>query len=104
MDLKFPYNWDDPDLEVRLIEPWSSAASNLIRALSGGAGAVAKSQIEAVKDGRGIRKTIDRMPKGGQPVSAQDIANIAAWIDAGCPQEPGGEPAWPKPGGGGDRN
>ncbi len=89
----FPYSWDEPEMTVTMVVPWSSAASNLVKALKDG-----KSIEVRMPDGRLVRKNIARMPKGASPMPAEDIQRIAEWIDAGCPKEPGGPSPWPKPG------
>jgi hypothetical protein len=66
---------------LKLIELGDSAKSNLIKALKG----------EAPFDGSSFR----RMPARRPPVPAEQIAEIAAWIDAGAPEHaaPGPAPA-----------
>ena len=93
VELAFPFSWDDPEIEVKLIEPWNAAESNLICALRDGRGVVIR-----MSDGRTMKKNIARMPKGATPVSDADIQRIADWIDAGCPAEAGGSSPWPRPG------
>ena len=89
----FPWSWDEPEITVAYVVPWDSKASNLIRALTDGKG------MEALApDGRVVRKNIPRMPKGASPMADDDIRRIAAWIDAGCPKDPGGPSPWPRPG------
>jgi len=88
----FPFSWDDPELLVPLVVPWRSKDSNLIKALSDGKGILVKRP-----DGSTVRKNIKRMPKGASAMPREDIERLAAWIDAGCPKEPGGASPWPKP-------
>mgnify|MGYP001548613243 CR=1 FL=1 len=67
---------------IRLLLPWHSAHSNLIRALRDGKGFVVR-----VPDGTTrVRDDIPRMPQGGKHLGDDEIAVIAAWIDAGCPE------------------
>ncbi len=96
VSLKFPFSWDDPDLQIRMIEPWNAAGSNMIRALRDGKG------IVVIKDdGKTITRDIPRMPKNSPPMPEADIQMIERWINAGCPEKPGGKPFAPKPGGSG---
>jgi hypothetical protein len=64
---------------LKLIELGNSAGSNLIRALKG----------EAPFD----ESSFSRMPSGRPPVPADQIAEIAAWIDAGAPEHAAPGPA-----------
>ena len=91
--LSFPYNWDDPDVTVKLLEPYDSKNSNLIRAMTNGRGLVVTNA-----DGTTARRNIAVMPKGGAPMGEDDVARLAAWIDAGCPEFAGKPSALPRPG------
>jgi mono/diheme cytochrome c family protein len=92
VDLVFPFSWDSPEVKVKLLEPWDAADSNMIHALRGESIAV------ELESGRVVHKNIARMPKGGKPMAPEDIAKLAAWIDAGCPELAGKPSALPKPG------
>jgi hypothetical protein len=64
---------DVPNIGVPILVKSDSGASNLIRALRG----------QAPFDG----SEFERMPGDGPPfVTDEQIAPIAAWIDAGCPE------------------
>lgn len=65
----------------KLIEPGDAAASNLIRALRG------EAPFGRDLEPRPPGATMRRMPAGRAPVAEESIAFIAAWIDAGCPDE-----------------
>ena len=93
-NLVFPLSWDDVDSMIKMIEPYDGKNSNMIKALIDGKGIT---YTDA--DGNLLRTNIARMPKGGAPMAADDIAKLTAWIDAGCPKEVGGAPFFPKPGG-----
>ncbi len=90
IELEFPYSWDDVDDTIKLIEVGSSATSNLIKALKDGKGLKVK-----LADGTFETRDIARMPKGAPAMPAAQIAIIAAWIDAGCPERAGGTAAKP---------
>jgi hypothetical protein len=78
--LRFP-DYDDGGT-IRMVVPGDSRASNLIRALKDGRG------IEVdLGDGNTLVKDIARMPKQAEPMKDEDIAKIARWIDAGCPEQ-----------------
>jgi len=92
--LEFPFSWDDTDVTMTLLEPWDSTESNLIKAISSGRGLVV-----TLGDGTTATRNVRPMPKGGTPMSPEDVARLAAWIDAGCPEVAGQPTALPRPGG-----
>jgi hypothetical protein len=59
-------------LDVKILVKGKSKESNLIKILQG------KITVSG--------KTFPQMPKGGDKMTAQDIAEIAEWIDNDCPQ------------------
>jgi hypothetical protein len=63
---------------MKILVVGDSKASNLIMALAGTPNTVFDPQTG----------TIGQMPEGGTAFTAAQIAPIAAWIDAGCPQGP----------------
>jgi hypothetical protein len=67
----------DPNtnLPMKILVVGNSQASNIILALSGAAG--------TLFDPHG---RIGPMPEGGTLFTVDQIASIASWIDAGCPQ------------------
>ncbi|MHC5012335.1 MAG: hypothetical protein ACYTG6_15560, partial [Planctomycetota bacterium] len=86
VNLRFP-DWDAGGT-IRLLVPGNAAESNLIRGLRDGRGIVVD------LDGGGtLVKDITRMPKGADPMDEDDLALIAAWIDAGAPETKDGPPA-----------
>ena len=105
VNLVFPIDWGE-DASYRCLVVGDSAASNLIRALR-----TARASSSTTPDGTTtIKDDLGRMPKGGPYVSDEDVAKIAAWIDAGCPENAGevgeipgaaaaapGQPAQPAP-------
>jgi hypothetical protein len=62
---------------MKILVVGDSKSSNLILALSGAKGTVFDPQTGA----------IGQMPDGGTPFTPDQIAPIAAWIDAGCPNK-----------------
>ncbi len=81
VNFEFPPSWDDVDAKfIKLLEVGNSKDSNLIKALRDGRGL-------SVRDASGqvTRMDVDPMPKGGK-MPDEEIAKIAAWIDAGCPE------------------
>jgi hypothetical protein len=73
----------DPTTEqpMKILVVGNSKASNLIMALAGNPSTVFDPESGAIGE----------MPEGGTPFTAEQIAPIAAWIDAGCPQGPAAE-------------
>jgi hypothetical protein len=61
---------------MKILVVGNSQASNIILALSGTPGTV----FDPAHGG------IGQMPEGGTLFTSDQIASIAAWIDAGCPQ------------------
>lgn len=57
---------------VRILLPGDAASSQIIHALKG--------------EGQFAGNPFDRMPSGGPFMSDQQIAEIAGWINAGCPE------------------
>ena len=103
--LVFPIDWGE-EASYRNLVVGDSAASNLIKALKDGKGIV----VDNPDGTTTVKDDLGRMPKGGPYVSDEDIAKIAAWIDAGCPENAGevgeipaaaapapGQPAQPAP-------
>ncbi len=88
----FPFSWDDTDTTMKLLEPWNAKESNLILALGDGRG------VTVVKNGKKKKTKVAPMPKGAKKMAPADIAKLAAWIDAGCPEIAGQPSALPKPG------
>ncbi len=81
VDYRFPASWDNPQDMIKLLEPWNSGESNLVKALRDGR------RIRVTKhDGKVVTINIPRMPKGGSGVRSSDIEKIELWIDAGCPE------------------
>ncbi|MFM8980448.1 MAG: c-type cytochrome [Planctomycetia bacterium] len=72
---------DEAGTRYRLLWPWNSKESNLIRVLVDGRGCLVQRA-----DGSWARKDVPRMPKGRPPVPPETVARLAAWIDAGCPE------------------
>lgn len=72
---------DEAGTRYRLVWPWNSRESNLVRVLVDGRGCLVQRA-----DGTWARKDVPRMPKGRPPVPAATVERIAAWIDAGCPE------------------
>ncbi|MFM8386499.1 MAG: c-type cytochrome [Planctomycetia bacterium] len=72
---------DEAGTRYRLVWPWNSRESNLVRVLVDGRGCLVQRA-----DGTWARKDVPRMPKGRPPVPAETVERIAAWIDAGCPE------------------
>ncbi len=91
--LAFPYSWDDPDVRVRLLVPYDSANSNIVRALRDG-----RDVDVTMADGTVVKRNVARMPKGGKPMAPEQVAALARWIDAGCPEFKGTPSALPRPG------
>jgi mono/diheme cytochrome c family protein len=105
VNLVFPIDWGE-DASYRCLVVGDSAASNLIKALRDGKGIV----VDHPDGTTTIKDDLGRMPKGGPYVADEDVAKIAAWIDAGCPESAGevgeipgasapapGQPAQPAP-------
>jgi L-Lysine epsilon oxidase N-terminal/L-lysine epsilon oxidase C-terminal domain len=67
-----------------LVAVGDGAGSNLVKALKG--------EAPFGSDTGTAGGAFRRMPGGRPPVSAAQIAEIQAWIDAGCPEEGGGPP------------
>lgn len=63
----------------KLVTPGDGDNSNLVKSLRGLA--PFGSDLDPAPDGASIM----RMPAYLDPVSDEDIARVAAWIDAGCP-------------------
>lgn len=93
VNLSFPFTWDNTDITVKLLEPYDSKNSNLIRAMSSGRGLVVTNE-----DGTTSKRNIAVMPKGGKPMDAESLRQLADWIDAGCPEVAGLPSALPRPG------
>jgi len=76
---------------IRLLVPWDSAASNMIKALRNGKGVTVR-----MPDGSMVTRDIAPMPKDADPMPAADIQKLADWIDAGCPEKAGEPSALPR--------
>lgn len=63
---------------MKILIPGDSKNSNFIMALLGTPGSVFDPKTGS----------IGQMPAGGTPFTSDQIAPIAAWIDAGCPNGP----------------
>ena len=81
VDLMFRHK----NVRIRMVVPFYSEKSNLIRGL--------KKQPLLVCGGGAepMELSVRAMPPGARPMRDEDVAKIAAWIDAGCP-EIAGEP------------
>ncbi len=82
VDLVFEHETPAGARSVRLLVPWHSAESNLIRAMRG-------QNLIACIGSQQIELPVRRMPVGVPPLSDADTARIAQWIDAGCPEARG---------------
>ncbi len=81
IELEFPYSWDEPDHIIKLVEPYDAGASNLIRALLPNEMVIVK-----LESGATTHKPVERMPKRGPYLDDISTANVAAWVQAGCPE------------------
>ena len=86
VDFVFEYELIQGDVKVRMLVPYHSKRSNLIRAL------VDDAQMTCAMNGRLIDVDVRRMPVGADQMTELQIAKLAAWVDAGCP-EVGGQPS-----------
>lgn len=89
--IDFEFTYESPaEVFIRMIVPWDSRMSNLIRGLRG-------EPILACSGGTNlVELSVRRMPVGVAPMSDADTARIAAWIDAGCPEVAGTASTLPK--------
>ncbi len=90
VEFEFPVG-ESGDERMRLVVPYDGAGSNLIRALKDG-----KALRVRRPDGSEVERDFERMPKGGAPLSAADLARLKAWVDAGCPEHAGQPSALPR--------
>ena len=86
VDFVFDYELVEGDARVRLVVPYHSDKSNLIRSLRDNA------TMLCALGGDIIEVDVRRMPVAAAPLSEKQIAQLAAWVDAGCP-EVGGSPS-----------
>jgi hypothetical protein len=70
------------DGTIALLVPGDSARSNLIRALRDGKGI-----LVTYADGRAEEVEIKRMPPRKKKPTEEEIALLAKWVDAGCPEQ-----------------
>ena len=79
----FEYELPDGIAQVRMVVPYDSEKSNLIRALRDGKGMICllKGSLREVD--------IRRMPVGTAPLDEDQVAAISHWIDQGCPERAG---------------
>lgn len=89
---RFPLKFGKPGM-IRMLIPYDSANSNMIRAFRDGRGIVLD-----LPDG--TTKTVDiaPMPKDADPLPETVIRKLCDWIDAGCPEFAGKPSALPRPG------
>lgn len=74
---------DGEDGTIALLVPGDSAKSNLLRALTDGKGI-----LVTYSDGHTAEVEIKRMPpRGKKKPSEEELAKLARWIDAGCPEQ-----------------
>ncbi|MDA1195020.1 MAG: c-type cytochrome [Planctomycetota bacterium] len=92
---EFPLRHGEPWM-IRMLVPYDSAASNMLKAFRDGRGLVAHQA-----DGSTTVVDIAPMPKDAEPLSPEMIRSLADWIDAGCPEFAGKPSALPRPGSGG---
>ncbi len=69
---------------IRMVVPYDSASSNLIKALKDGKGLTVR-----FPDGKVVVRDYAPMPKDADPMPSGDIQKLADWIDAGCPEHAG---------------
>ncbi|MDF1701717.1 MAG: c-type cytochrome, partial [Planctomycetota bacterium] len=89
---RFPLKYGQPG-DIRMLVPWDSAASNMMRAFKDGKGIV----VDLPGGGTKV-VDIEPMPKDADPIPPETMAKLAAWIDAGCPEFAGKPSALPKGG------
>ena len=87
----FEYELPDAIARVRMVVPYDSARSNLLRAVRDG-----KRMICGLPGGQLREVDIRRMPVGVTPLDDVQIDALAAWIDAGCPERAGEPSALPR--------
>ncbi|MGE0193784.1 MAG: c-type cytochrome [Planctomycetota bacterium] len=87
VDQVFEYELPDAVARVRMVVPYDSARSNLLRAMRDG-----KGMICSLPGGQLREVDIRRMPVGVAPLDDAQLAALEAWIDAGCPER-AGEPS-----------
>ncbi|MCB9825781.1 MAG: c-type cytochrome [Planctomycetes bacterium] len=82
VDFVFEHETEAGMRSVRLLVPWHSAESNLVRAMRG-------EDLIACVGSQQVDMPVRRMPVGVPPLSDADTDRLAAWIDAGCPEVAG---------------
>lgn len=90
---RLPPDWGEEDTWYPLLVPYDAASSNLIKVLKDGKGVT-----KVHSDGTVETVDLPRMPKNSAAMSAEDLARLSAWIDAGCPEFAGKPSALPRPG------
>jgi mono/diheme cytochrome c family protein/ketosteroid isomerase-like protein len=87
MAFEFPMEKGVPELAIKLVVPGKPDESNLLLAFEG-----KEVHVLDKEAGESFPAEIARMPKNKPPLDPKLIATIRAWIEAGCPKEPGGAP------------
>ena len=91
---RFPLKLGRPG-SIRMLIPYDSANSNMMRAFRDGRGIVLD-----MPDGSTKTVDIEPMPKDADPLPDEVLRTLADWIDAGCPEFAGKPSALPRPGAG----